>query len=83
LLTFVPHPTRRPVPNVAKAVCQFEGAGGNDGSSEGASSEIGRTLKANPRIIGKLSRPGWPRHVDKMEDMPKTRPLCSSRPEAP
>ncbi|EEP77885.1 predicted protein [Uncinocarpus reesii 1704] len=83
ILTFVPHPTRKPVAATPSAGASPAGRGGYDGSNDGAIKDTGTILDAIPSTIGIFSKPGRPMHPDNKLDMPKTLPLCWRRPEEP
>lgn len=82
-LTFVPQPSKNPVPTVVAAEINEFGPAGYDGSNDGASKYTGAMPEMIPAIIGIFSELGLIMHPDNNDEMPKTAPLCKSKPDEP
>ena len=79
----MPQPNKKPTPKVDAMEAKVFGAAGYVGRSDGANQDIGTALDTRPAMIGRLSRLGLKTHPEISEEMPKTAPLCSRRPEEP
>ena len=71
------------MPTVDTKDSQDRGAGGYDGIKAGMKRATGTTLDTNPAMMDRLSGVGWRTAPDRSEEMPKTAPLCNSRPAEP
>lgn len=82
-ITFVPQPNKKPTPNVDAMEARVSGAAGYDGSSDGAHQDIGTALDTRPAMMGRFFQLGLNTLPAMSEEMPKTAPLCSRRPDEP
>lgn len=83
LLTFVPQPSKNPVPAVVAAEINEFGPAGYDGSNDGANKYTGAMPETMPAIIGIFSELGLIMHPDNSDEIPNTEPLCRSKSEEP